>query len=120
MNGTSQRTASFIGILGAILVVAFLVYAMKRYVAPAPLNQARIEERKKALTEIRAENQRALNTYEVIDPGKGTLRLRIDRAMELTVQEYKNPMVARAGLIARAEKASAPPPKPPETPNKFE
>ena len=120
MTDTRQKTASFIGILGAFCVVAILVYAMKYYTRPAPLNQARIEERKKALAEIRAENERALNSYEVLDPVKGIVRLKIERAMELILDEYKNPAAARSNLIARAEKASAPAPKAPEQPSKFE
>jgi hypothetical protein len=122
MNDTpsSQKTASFVGILGAFLVVGMLVYAMKYYTRPAPLNQARVEERKKALAELREADAKSLTSYEVIDAGKGTVRLKIDRAMELTIDEYKNPAAARTNLIARAEKASAPPPKPPEQPSKFE
>jgi hypothetical protein len=122
MNGTpsSQKTASFVGILGAFLVVGVLVYAMKHYTRPAPLNQARIEERKKNLAEIRAEEAKGLGTYEVTDAGKGLVRLKIDRAIELTIEEYKNPAAARASLIARAEKAAAAPPKPPEAPSQFE
>jgi hypothetical protein len=120
MNGSSQKTASFIGILGAFLVVGVLVYAMKHYIQPAPLNQARIEERKKALSEMRAEEARVLNSYEMIDVGKGLVRLKIDRAMELTLEEYKNPAAARAGLATRADKAAAAPPKAPEKPSVFE
>jgi hypothetical protein len=122
MNDTPccQKTASFVGILGAFLVVGVLVYAMKHYTQPAPLNQVRIEERKKALSEIRGEEAKGLNTYEVTDAGKGLVRLKIDRAMELTIEDYKNPAAARSGLIARAEKAAAAPPKAPEAPNKFE
>lgn len=116
----SQKTISFLGILGAFLVVAALLYAMKYYTRPAPLNQARIEERKKALAEVRAEDAKGLNNYEVIDAGKGLVRLKIDRAMELTIDDYKNPAEARKNLIARAEKAAAAPPKAPEAPNKFE
>ena len=112
--------ASLIGILGAFLVVGVLVYAMKHYTRPAPLNQARIEERKKALTEVRAEETRLLNSSEVIDAGKGLVRLKIDRAMELTLEEYKNPAAARTGLTDRANKAAIAPPKPPEQPSKFE
>ena len=119
-NSCCQKSASFIGILGAFLVVGVLVYAMKQYTRPAPLNTARIEERKKALAEIRAESERGLHSHEVVDAGKGVVRLKIDRAMELTVEEYKNPSTARANLIARAEKASAPAPKAPEKPNQFE
>jgi len=120
MNGTSQKTASLLGILGAFLIVGVLILAMKRYVQPAPINKARIEERKKARAEIQAENERALNTYEVLDKAKGLVRLRIDRAMELTLEDYKNPAAARTGMIARAEKAATLPPKPPEPPSKFE
>ncbi len=115
-----QKTASFIGVLGALLVVVVLVAAMKHYTKPAPLNQARVDERKKALAEIRAEEQRGLNTYEVTDAGKGLVRLKIDRAMELTVEAYKNPAAAQKELVARADKASAPAPKAPEKPNQFE
>ena len=113
MNGSpsTQKTASFIGILGAFLIVAALVSAMKYYTRPALPDQARITERKNALAEIRAESQRALNTCEVIDPAKGVVRLKIDRAMELTIEEYKNPAAARTNMIVRVEKLNAPPPK---------
>ena len=120
MNDNSQRTASLIGVLGAFLIVGILVFAMTRYLKPAPINTARIDERRKALAEIRAENEKALHTYEVIDPGKGMVRLRLERAMELTIEDYKNPAAARTGLTARANKAAEPPPKPPEVPNKYE
>lgn len=115
-----QKTASFVGVLGALLVVVVLVAAMKHYTKPAPLNQARVDERKKALAEIRAGDQRGLNTYEVTDTGKGIVRLKIDRAMELTVEAYKNPAGAQKELAARADKASTPPPKAPEAPSQFE
>jgi hypothetical protein len=122
MNPTpsSQKTASFVGILGAFLVIGVLVYAMKYYTRPAPLNQARVEERKKALGEIRDADAKALTSYEMLDAGKGIVRLKIDRAMALTLEEYKNPAAARSNLIARADKAAAAPPKAPEQPSVFE
>jgi hypothetical protein len=122
MNPTpsSQKTASLVGILGAFLVIGVLVYAMKYYTRPAPLNQARVEERKKALGEIRDADAKALTSYEMLDAGKGIVRLKIDRAMALTLEEYKNPAAARSNLIARADKAAAAPPKAPEQPSVFE
>jgi len=115
-----NKLVTFLGILGSFLVVVALVWAMKYYTKPAPLNTARVEERKKALVDLRAEDARGLSTYEVTDAGKGLVRLKIERAMELTLEEYKNPAAARTNLIARAEKAAAAPPKPPEKPNQFE
>jgi hypothetical protein len=115
-----QKILSAFGILGAFLVVAFLLVVMKG-ATPAPsLGAARIQERKTALAEIRDSSAKAINSYEVIDPNKKLVRLAIDRAMELTIEEYKNPAAARSNLVARAEKASEPPPKPPEQPSKYE
>ena len=51
------------------------------------------------------------------DQGKGIVRIPLERALELTLTEWKNPAAARTNLIARAEKAFA---KPPEKPNPFE
>jgi hypothetical protein len=78
---------------------------MTRYLQPPPLNTARIAERKKALAEIRAENEKAIHSYELLDPGKGFVRLRVDRAMELTVEDYKNP-AGRSGHHDRARQQS--------------
>lgn len=117
---TSQKTASFLGVLGAFLVVGVLVWAMRHYTRPPAPNQARADERRKALAEIRAAEAEALNNYGWADQSKGLVRLKEDRAMELTVDEYKNPAVARTNLVARAEKAVAPPPKAPEAPGKYE
>ncbi len=107
--------------LGAFLVVGVLIFAMKHYTAPAPLNAARAAERAAARKEVAETARKTLTTAEVTDVVKGNVRLKIERAMELTVEEYaKNPAGARTNLIARANKAAEPPPKAPEAPNKFE
>jgi hypothetical protein len=93
---------------------------MYRYTHPAPITQNRIAERKKALAEIRSAEAESLNHYGWVDQAKGIVRLPIDRAMELMLQEYQNPAAARSNLVARADKASAPPPKAPEQPSKYE
>ncbi len=117
----NHKTVTFLAGLGAFLVVALLIFAMKHYTAPVPLNASRAAERAAALKEIREAGQKTLTTAEVTDVAKGNVRLKIDRAMELTVEEYaKNPAGARTNLLARANKAAEPPPKPPEVPNKFE
>jgi hypothetical protein len=118
MNDFRQKTISFFAILGSFLIVVVLVGAMKYYTRPAPLNTARAQERKKALAEIRAANEEGLNNYGWVDQGKGLARLTIERAIDLTVEEYKNPPAARSNLAARA--AAAYPPPPPPAPNKYE
>jgi len=109
-----------VGVLGSFLIVVALVWVMYNYTRPAPVGQARVEERKKNLAELRSANVEILNNYGWQDQAKGIVRLPITNAMELILKEYQNPAVARSNLIAIAEKAAAAPPKPPEKPNPFE
>src|SRR6185436_8209471 len=95
---------------------AGLVYTMYKYAHPAPLGQGRIEERRKALSEIHQAEARGLNEYGWVDQGKGIVSLPIARAKELMLQEYKNPAAVRSNMMARAEIANFVPPKPPEKP----
>ncbi len=109
-----------IGIAGTFLIVAALVYVTRQYTRPPPLDQARVQERKKNLAEIQAANADALNNYGWQDQAKKLIRLPITNAMQLTIREYQDPAAARSNLIARADKAFAPPPKVPEKPNVYE
>ena len=110
--------ALVIAVAGTFFIVAALVYVMHSYTQPPPLDQARIQERKKALADVRAANADALENYAWLDQGKGQLRLPITNAMLLTIREYQNPVAARSNLAARADKAFAPPPPPPKEPEK--
>jgi hypothetical protein len=107
------KMAYALAVIGAILVVVFLDRQLKKYTAPPPVDVGRAEERAKALAEIRNTEADALNNSGWIDPTKGIVRLKIDDAMNLEEQEWKNPEAARSNLLARVEKANPPPPPPP-------
>jgi hypothetical protein len=108
-----------VAILGAFLIVGFLVWVMYEYTQPAPLGQNRAAERAKALTELRAYESEQLNNAGWIDPAKGLVRLRITDAMRIVEQQWgKDPAAARSNLVARVEAANPPPPKP--APSVFE
>ncbi len=110
-----------VAVIGAFLIVAALVWAMQRYTRPAPLNANRAAERAKALAELRAAEYQAMTTTGWIDQGKGLVRLRVQDAVKLTELSWgQNPAAARSNLIARVQKATAPPPKAPEKPSAFE
>lgn len=118
-----ERTALayIVGVLGAFLIVAALVWAMRHYTQPAPLGEDRALVRAKALAELRGAEAEALSTPAWLDPGKGLVRLPIDEAMNFVEREWgRNPAAARSNLIARVEKATAAPPKAPEKPSPFE
>jgi hypothetical protein len=122
MNGENNRQgvglAYLIGIVGSLLIVGLLSWAIYRYTQPPPLGEDRAVVRSKALAEIRGVEKDALENTAWIDQNKGLVRLRIDDAMKLMEREWKNPAAARSNLIARVEKANPAPAPPP--PNPFE
>jgi uncharacterized protein YdaU (DUF1376 family) len=104
-----------VAIIGAFLIVAALVYAMRRYAQPPAPNAARAAERAAALSELRAAEADAQQNMIWINRDKGIVRLRIEDAMKVVEQQWKNPSAARSNLIARGEQATAvPPPQPSE------
>jgi hypothetical protein len=118
----SNLTAYFAGVLGALLIVALLVWSIYRYAHPAPLGANRAEERRKNLADNRQANA-GLNQYGWADAGKGFVRLPISEAMRATIKDYQNADAARKEIAARVDKAAVPPPeaaKPPEQPSKYE
>ena len=112
--------ASAIGILGSLLIVAALAWAIHEYTQPALLGEDQAAFRSKTLVEMRAAEADAVNNTAWIDQGKGLVRLRIEDAMKLVEREWQNPPAARSNLIDRVEKATAPPPKVPAKPSPFE
>jgi hypothetical protein len=117
-----ERTglAYLAGIVGALLIVAALVWAMQRYTQPPPLGEDRIAVRKKALADLRAAEASELESYGWVDQTKGVVRLPINEAMKLALREWQNPAAARSNLVARVEKATAVPPAVPAKPSPFE
>jgi hypothetical protein len=117
-----ERTglAYLAGILGSLLIVAALVWAMQRYTQPPPLGEDRIAVRKKALADLRATEASELESYGWVDQTKGVVRLPINEAMKLALREWQNPAAARSNLVARVEKATAVPPAAPAKPSPFE
>jgi len=115
-----SRCAYIAALLGAFLIVAGLVWAMRHYTQTPPLNANRAAERAAALKELRATEADALNTVAWIDQGKGIVRLPIEDAKNLAQKKWQDPAAARADLISREEKASFVPPPPPPKPSAFE
>ena len=127
MNSTSNHSdcrpkcAYAAAILGAFMIVAALVWAMRHYTTPEPLNANRAAERAKALVELRAAEADALKNPGWVDQNKGIVRLPIADAMAIVAEQWQNAAVVRSNLTARVEKAMpAPPPPAPPKPSAFE
>ena len=108
MNDPANRTVKILvnvaGVLGVLTIMAGLIGIMYYYTRPPAVDQARWAERKRNLNELNAQNREILDNYAWVDKARGTVRLSLDRAMELTVQEWQNPAAARVAMAAYLEK----------------
>jgi hypothetical protein len=122
MNPQTANRASgaAVGFLIVSVIFAVLVVGVKLLLIQPPIDAARAGVRTKALAEIHATEEKALNNAAWIDQQRGVVRLPIDTALQLAAQQWQNPVAARAELTARAEKAAAELPKAPEKPSAFE
>jgi hypothetical protein len=77
-------------------------------------------KRSQTLAKIHATESTNLNQVAWIDQARGIVRLPIDTAIQLTLQAWQDPAEARADLIAREKKATAPAPVTPPKPSAFE
>jgi hypothetical protein len=125
MNSESccQKTrlgAYVVALLGTFLIVALLVHLMQSYTQAPSISATRAAERMQIMTEFKAANAPLLDKYDWQDQAKGFVRVPIERAKELVLEEWQNPVAARSNLMARAAVEFAPAPKPPEKKNVYE
>jgi hypothetical protein len=107
-----QSPAPFSTWLGVVLLFALFGAMVLAIVGPAPrgdtYEKMRAENRLKKLKDARDEDAKALNGYAWIDKNKGTVRLPIERAIQLTVADLANKKPAAAGPIATPAPSAAP------------
>ncbi|HME89395.1 MAG TPA: hypothetical protein VKE30_09320 [Chthoniobacterales bacterium] len=107
-----QSPASFSTWLGVVLLFVLFGVIVVAIVGPAPRGDSyekmRAENRAKKLKDARDEDAKALTTYSWVDKNKGTVRLPIERAMQLTLADLANKKPVAAYPIAVPESAAAP------------
>src|SRR5436853_3482534 len=107
-----QSPAPFSSWIGVVLLFAIFGFLVMAVIGPAPrgdnYEKMRAENRAKKLKDARDEETKALSGYAWVDKTKGTVRLPIDRAMELTTADLANKKPAAAYAIAAPEASAAP------------
>jgi hypothetical protein len=117
VNRATGAALVFVVVTGVLLGVTMAV----RLAVPAPAVDAdRAAIRYKALADMRAAEETNLNTAGWVDQDRNIVRLPVDVAIHVAAQAWQNPEKARADLIARAAKATAPLPKVAPKPSAFE
>jgi hypothetical protein len=122
MNPEQANRASGAAVALIIGSLVFIVLtAAARFLSSAPdIDADSGAKRSETLAKIRATETTNLNQVAWIDQARGVVRLPIDSAIQLTVQAWQDPAQARADLIAREKKATAPAPVVPPKPSAFE
>ena len=107
-----QSPAPFSTWVGVVLLFALFGAIAVAVIGPSPrgdtYEKMRAETRVKKLKDARDEEAKALTGYTWADKNKGTVRLPIDRAMELTVADLANKKPAPAYAIVVPEASAAP------------
>lgn len=113
------RTVVFvIFITAALLAMPWWIHRHK--VQTQPPGYERAEERAAALENVKTNGVAILESYDWVNKNEGIVRIPIDEAKKLMVQEAQDPTAARKEMLARAAKAFAPPPKQPAKANPYE
>src|SRR6202011_5038051 len=107
-----QSPAPFSTWVGVVLLFALFGVIVVAVIGPAPrgdtYERMRADARVKNIKDVRDEERKRLTSYAWIDKNKGTVRLPIDRAMELTVADLAHKKPAPAYAIAAPEPSAAP------------
>ena len=113
MNEPGQHrldvAAAALGAGGLMLILGLLVWVMYHYTQPPPVDGARWVERQRNLSELNAQAKEQLDNYGWLDQGRGVVRLPVERAMELTAQEWRDPSAGRAKWLTLLARATPPP-----------
>jgi FtsZ-interacting cell division protein ZipA len=102
---------------GIVLLFALFGIIVLAVIGPTPrgtdYEETRAKKRMENLKKLREDAEKELTSYAWVDKNKGTVRIPISRAMELTVAELSQRKPAPAGPIATPEpQATAAPASP--------
>jgi hypothetical protein len=109
-----QSPAPFSTWFGVVLLMVLFWVIAVAIIGPAPrgdtYEQQRAQNREKKLKDLRDEDAKALTGYAWIDKTKGSVRIPIERAMQIAITDLANKKPTAAGPIASpAAEASAAP-----------
>lgn len=114
-----RSPAPFSTWFGVVLLMFLFGAIAVAIIGPAPrgdtYEQQRAQNRQKKLKDLRDEDAKALNGYGWIDKNKGSVRIPIQRAMEITVAELATKKPMPAGPIAAPSPAASGAPAGPGT-----
>ena len=106
----NRASGAAIGFVIAFVIFIALIAIVKFSISVPAIDADRDGAISKSLTEIRHAESTALEYPAWVDQSRGIVRLPIETAMQIAAKEWQNPSQARADLITREAKLSAPAP----------
>ncbi|HEY1663091.1 MAG TPA: hypothetical protein VGI03_11790 [Verrucomicrobiae bacterium] len=118
--GINRASGAAVGFVIVSLLFVVLIVIAKLSVHPPAIDADRNAVIAGTLMNIRSNEVASLNHPGWVDKQRGIVRLPIDMALQMSVEQWQNPAQARAELLARSQKATAPLPKVAPKPSIFE
>lgn len=87
----TKYTWGGIGVIALIAAIAGLALSFYFINAAQPLNLEIAKERKAKLADVNAKQNELITSYAWVDQAKGIVRIPVERAMQLTVEDLRNP-----------------------------
>ncbi|HEV2320408.1 MAG TPA: hypothetical protein VGV18_11700 [Verrucomicrobiae bacterium] len=116
----NRASGAAVGFFFASIVFCIVALIVQTNASVPPIDAGRATTLSSALFQIRTNEMVSLDSAAWIDRPRGIVRLPIATAVRLAAQQWRHPAQARADLIARERRASAPAPKPAATANPFQ
>lgn len=120
LGGINRASAAAAGFIIASFVFVALVVIVKCSVKVPAVDADRTATIANELIMVRSNEVASLNNPGWVDKQRGIVRLPIDTALQISLEEWQNPAQARADLLARSKKATAPVQAAPAKPNPYE
>jgi hypothetical protein len=117
---TNRASGAAIAFIGGSLIFIFLTIGAKVMITVPDIDADPGALRSQALLQMRATEHTNLTELGWADVSRGIVRLPIETALQKAEAAWQNPAAARADLIAREKKATAPAPTRPAKPSAFE
>ncbi len=118
-NSNRATGAALMFIIGSLVFIVLTIVA-KCVITVPDIDADPGALRSQALAQLRTTEHTNLTELGWADNARGLVRLPIETALQITAQAWQNPAAARADLIAREKKATAPAPTRPAKPSAFE
>lgn len=77
------------GVLGLFLLAAFAILILYIPSRPGSVNEDIESARRKTLAEVNAKQHDMITTYEWVNKEEGVVRIPVDRAMKLVIDDLK-------------------------------